>query len=175
MNQGDERPLRAGRTARLRLEPLEVAHATEMVTVLAAPELYEHTGGKAPTVGEVRERYARLSAGSPEPDVRWCNWILRALAGQQAIGYVQATLDGTGNGGLEAELAWVVGVRWQRQGYATEAGRWLLEEVRRIGVRCVIARIDPANMASAALARRLGLEAGAMVAGEREWVARSPG
>lgn len=38
-------------TARLRLEPLEPAHAEEMVAVLAAPELYAFTGG----IGRARQ------------------------------------------------------------------------------------------------------------------------
>ena len=46
-------------TERLRLEPLSVDHAAPMVAVLADPSLYEFTGGSAPGLTELPDRYAR--------------------------------------------------------------------------------------------------------------------
>jgi RimJ/RimL family protein N-acetyltransferase len=65
-------------TARLRLDPLCQADATDMVEVLADPRLYEFTGGEPPAdEATLRERYDDLAAGSGLPDEHWLNWIVR--------------------------------------------------------------------------------------------------
>src|SRR5579864_7420094 len=97
-------------TARLRLVPLAVADAAEMVGVLSGGALYAYTGGAPPGLDELRARYARQAAGrSPDGREEWCNWILRRQPGGDAVGYVQATITGAGR---RAEIAWVVGVQW---------------------------------------------------------------
>src|SRR5690349_22711520 len=51
-------------SARLTLEPLTVEHATEMVAVLAEPELYRYTGGAPEDLQTLRRRYERQRAAS---------------------------------------------------------------------------------------------------------------
>ncbi len=157
-------------TARLVLEPLGVAHADEMVFVLGDRGLYEYTRGQPPRLQELRARYARQAAGrSPDGAHGWLNWIVRARRGGDPLGAVQATLaveDGT----LTAELAWIIGVAHQRQGYATEAARAMLEWLGRHGVAVVVAHVHPSHAASTEVARRLGLTpTGAVVDGEVQW------
>jgi hypothetical protein len=53
--------------ARLRLEPLRVDHAGELVDVLSDAGLYAFTGGSPPSVADLEQRYARQVAGSPDP------------------------------------------------------------------------------------------------------------
>jgi RimJ/RimL family protein N-acetyltransferase len=63
-------------TPRLTLEPLRPTHAEEMAPLLADERLYTFTGGRPPTLDELRARYARQAAGrSPDGVERWCNWI----------------------------------------------------------------------------------------------------
>ncbi|WP_299542100.1 GNAT family N-acetyltransferase [uncultured Streptomyces sp.] len=71
------------RTARLDLMPLAVHHADEMRAVLADPALHAFIGGTPPTADELRARYARQSAGSPDPDVLWANWVIRLRTGRE--------------------------------------------------------------------------------------------
>ena len=148
------------RSARLRLVPLTVADAAEMAGVLSGAALYEFTGGTPPGVGELRARYARQAAGrSPDGQEEWHNWILRREPGGDAVGYVQATVTGatpTGQG-RRAEIAWVVGLAWQGQGYATEAAQALVTWLEQRGVRVIQAHIHPGHAASAAVARHAGL------------------
>jgi RimJ/RimL family protein N-acetyltransferase len=59
--------------------------------------------------------------------------------------------------GRRAEIAWVVGVSWQRQGFAAEAVRALLAWLDARGVTAIQAHIHPGHAASAAVARRAGL------------------
>jgi RimJ/RimL family protein N-acetyltransferase len=144
------------RTARLDLRPLRVAHAAEMAGVLADPALYTFTGGAPPTAAELRSRYQRWVAGSPDSGVSWCNWVIRVRAGRQPAGTVQATVTGPA-GARAAEIAWVVGTAWQGRGIGTEAARGLVGWLGQQPVRTVIAHIQPGHHASAAVARAAGL------------------
>ncbi|HJP76628.1 MAG TPA: GNAT family N-acetyltransferase [Pseudonocardiaceae bacterium] len=153
------------RTARLVLEPLTVEHADELAGVLGDAALHTFIGGWPETVDELRVRYARWAAGSPDPDVRWGNWAVRLVSADALAGTVQATIQGE-----TAEVAWVVGTGWQGRGIATEAAHGLLGWLFDEGVRTVVAHVHPDNLASARLVRSLGLRPnGREQDGEVEW------
>jgi RimJ/RimL family protein N-acetyltransferase len=142
-------------TGRLDLLPLRVEYAKEMAVVQADPDLYAFIGGSPPTVEALRTRYALMIAGSADPDVSWCNWVIRLRQSGRLAGTVQATIS-TGDGAV-AEVAWVIGTRWQGRGIATEAARALVDWLGQQSVRTVIAHIHPAHLASAAVAAKAGL------------------
>ena len=160
-------------SARIRLVPLTVADAEEMVGVLSEPALYAFTGGGPPSLDELRARYVRQAAGrSADGREEWRNWILRREPGLDAVGYVQATITAAGQC---AEIAWVIGREWQGQGYATEAARALVAWLDARGVRVIQAHIHPGHAASAAVARRAGLApTGLMEDGEQLWLRGAP-
>ena len=139
-----------------------------MAVVLADDELYDFIGGAAPTVGELRERYRRQVAGrSDDGTETWHNWIVRRRADELAVGTVQATIT---DGGRTAEIAWVIGVPWQGQGYASEAASGLIDRLQQLGVRTVTAHVHPGHGASAAVATRAGLAPTEVIEdGERVW------
>jgi len=144
------------RTPRLDLVPMETGHAEEMAVVLGDPALYGFIGGTPATPSALRDRYARMTAGAPQPEVSWCNWVL-ALRGEGCLaGTVQATVAPDGDG-PSAEIAWVVGVPWQGRGLATEAARALAGWLRARGVRTLVAHVHPDHHASAAVAAAAGL------------------
>ena len=157
------------RSGRLSLTPLVVSDADEMVGVLSGAALYTFTGGSPPSLGELRARYARLAAGrSPDGHEEWRNWIIRREPDRAAVGYVQATISG---GGTRAEIAWVVGLSWQRQGFAAEAVWALAAWLDARGVTAIQAHIHPDHAASAAVARRAGLApTGQTDDGEQLWL-----
>ena len=69
-----------------------------------------------------------------------------------------------------AEIAWVVGLRWQGRGYATEAAQALVGWLDARGIQVIQARIHPEHAASAAVARRAGLRpSGVVEDGEQLW------
>jgi RimJ/RimL family protein N-acetyltransferase len=139
-----------------------------MVDVLADPGLYAFTGGEPPSLVTLEARYRVQVAGSPDDDERWHNWIVRTLDTDEAVGYVQATV--TGHGRPEADVAWVVGARWQGRGYAAEAARAMVAWLAEAGVAVVTAHVHPDHAASAAVARKAGLEAtGTVEDGEVVW------
>jgi RimJ/RimL family protein N-acetyltransferase len=168
------------RTERLELEPLSVDHADAMVDVLASPSLHTFIGGEPPSHAELEARYRRQSVGaSPDGSQGWLNWVVRERSGP-SVGTVRATLRATVHtapdgdspddelpGGLQADVAWVIGPASQGRGYATEAAaamvEWLVAGEGRpldaagIGITRVVAFIHPDHVASAAVAAHLGL------------------
>ncbi len=140
-------------TGRLRLEPLRLDHADEMVDVLADPTLYAFTGGEPPTLDELRLRHQwQIRGRSPDGTEEWLNWIVRLFADGRAIGFVQATVvEG------RADVAWLIGVAWQGSGYATEAVQAMIGWLRLRGVDSITAHIHADHAASAAVAARVGL------------------
>ncbi|QES39800.1 MULTISPECIES: GNAT family N-acetyltransferase [Streptomyces] len=159
------------RTSRLDLVPLRVEHADEMAAVLGDPALHAFIGGAPDDVEALRARYRRMLAGSPDPGVSWCNWVLRLRAEEEAVlvGTVQATVTPDDL----AEIAWVVGTPWQGRGLASEAARGLVEWLAGRQVRTVVAHVHPDHAASAAVARSAGLAATEVIQdGEIRWEAR---
>jgi RimJ/RimL family protein N-acetyltransferase len=142
------------RTDRLDLVPLRPDDAAEMVGVLADPTLYEVIGGAPPTLGELEIRYTRWAAGSPRSGEAWHNWIVRLRDGRPAIGHVQATVI---SGGLEADVAWLIGTPWQGRGYAGQAARAMIAWLEAIGVATITAHIEAGHEASARVAAAAGL------------------
>lgn len=145
-------------TDRLQLEPLAVHHASEMVETLSSPDLYTHIGGTSPSRSELERLYALQSAGaSPTGDAGWLNWIVRETAESAAVGYVQATVT-RAETGYQADIAWVIGVDSQGQGFGTEAARAMVDWLADHLVTVLQAAIHPDNAASARIADRLGLQ-----------------
>ncbi|MGW6449258.1 GNAT family N-acetyltransferase [Lentzea sp. NPDC055074] len=159
-------------TGRLDLLPLRPGHATEMAVVLSDPALHTFTGG-LPLAGEaLAARYERLAAGSPDPAVRWLNWVIRLRDADALVGTVQATITLADH---TAEIAWVVGTPWQGRGIAREAARGLVTWLTTQPVRTVIAHVHPDHHASAAVATSAGLTATDEVHdGEVRWLLRLP-
>ncbi|MFK0220447.1 GNAT family N-acetyltransferase [Streptomyces vinaceus] len=141
-------------TRRMELLPLRVGHAGEMARVLGDPVLHESIGGAPLAAGALRERYARLAAGSPGPAVVWCNWLLRLREDGPLVGTVQATVT---PGRDTAETAWVIGTPWQGRGLATEAALAVTAWLARLPVGLLVAHIHPDHHASAAVAAACGL------------------
>jgi RimJ/RimL family protein N-acetyltransferase len=102
---------------------------------------------------------ATVTPGSwlaPHSGEVWLNWIVRRRSDTQPIGTVQATLT-TRDGQSTATAAWVIGVDWQNQGFASGAARALIEWLWQHGADEVIACIHLDHQASAVVATRAGL------------------
>jgi [ribosomal protein S5]-alanine N-acetyltransferase len=137
------------------LEPQLASHAPELYAVIADPSLYEFIDSKEPAnEAALRERIARLeSRQSPDGTEHWLNWVVRNPAGE-VVGYVQATVTPD----HAAEIAYVLGRAHWRKGYASAACAAMIGELRSgYGVTRLTATLDPANTASLALLRKLGL------------------
>lgn len=127
-----------------------------MVAVLSGPALYAFIGGEPPTLDGLRARYEALVHGPPDLDIDWLNGVLRLRDEGTVVGTVQATAWRAERDVL-VEVAWIVGVWWQRQGLAQEAVSAVVAWLRRLPVGEVIAHIHPGHAASRAVARAAGL------------------
>jgi RimJ/RimL family protein N-acetyltransferase len=139
-----------------------------MTAVLADPGLYVFTGGGPPTVDELTDRYtAQVRGASSDGHQVWRNWIARLAETGDAIGSVQATIT---RADATADVAWVIGQRWQGRGYATEAALGMVAALADEGVATITAHVLPENTPSERVAKRLGLTPTDRVEdGERVW------
>jgi aminoglycoside 2'-N-acetyltransferase I len=163
------------RTSRLVLTPLSPDDAEEMAAVLADPALYAFTGGEPADVPATRARFERLAVGRSADDAEeWHNWIARLASTGAAVGSVQATVtrvpDAVGLPRRRAAIAWVIGVAWQGNGFATEAAIELVRWLASTGASTIEAYIQAGHAASEAVAARAGLTVtDELMDGERIW------
>jgi RimJ/RimL family protein N-acetyltransferase len=138
------------RTARLTLEPLTVAHAPAMFSLLRDPALYTYLDFPPPPSLEHLQRvYAQLETRhSPDGSEEWLNWIV--LRNGEVIGFVQATIDAD----RSANVAYVFGSAHWGSGYAIEAVTAMLAQLD--GCK-FFATVDARNARSIRLLERLGL------------------
>lgn len=170
MADSDESWNRLLETARLELVPLQPHHADELVAVLDDVRLYHFTGGEAVGLEELRQRYERWSRRvSPDGTERWLNWVILRREDARALGTVQATVV-TDDGRLIADVAWIVGVAHQGQGYASESAEALIAWLYDCGVGEIVSHIHPAHAASGRVASKIGMEPTEQwLLGERRW------
>jgi [ribosomal protein S5]-alanine N-acetyltransferase len=137
------------------LEPQSASHASELFAVVSDPSLYEFIDNKPPATEQAfRKRLQTLESRlSPDGTEQWLNWIVRNATGD-LVGYVQATVTPD----RSAEIAYVLGRAFWQKGYAYAACAAMIGELRSTyGANRITATLDPANQASLALLRKLGL------------------
>jgi RimJ/RimL family protein N-acetyltransferase len=153
---------------RVSLVPLGVEHADELAGLLEDAFVRDALG-----VGDVeglRRRFAAWeSRRSPDGDERWLNWVVRERADGRAVGWVQATVRGA-----TADIAYALLAAERGRGAASDAVRTMIAWLRaELGVTDLTASIAPGNLASAHVARAVGLEpTDGRDAGEVIWVAK---
>lgn len=142
---------------RLRLEPLTVTHATEMVDVLGFLSIYEFIGGEPPSLNQLHRQYTLQSVGHSDDSAQgWLNWVVRRSDTELAIGFVQATLE-RDPAGTTADIALVIAPPHQQRGYASEASTAMAHWLQEHGVNRLVAYVHPRHQASANVAQRLRL------------------
>lgn len=86
-------------------------------------------------------------------------WAAQDKASGLVVGTVALVpVDGSREPGAPVEVAWALHPDSQGHGYATEAARAVLLRGHGAGLTDLLALTDPANTASQAVCRRLGLE-----------------
>jgi RimJ/RimL family protein N-acetyltransferase len=115
----------------------------------------------------LRDRYVRQLRGhSPDGRETWLNWMVRRRDTRELVGAVQATVTQDA-----ADVAWVIAVPHQGEGFAREAAGAMAGWLRDRGVARLTAHIHPDHTASGAVARAIGLvPTETVVDGEIRWV-----
>jgi RimJ/RimL family protein N-acetyltransferase len=145
---------------------LRRADAEELAGLLEDALVREALGVE--DVEGLRSRFAAWeSRRSPDAAQAWLNWVVRGRDDHRALGWVQATVQGT-----TASVAYALLPAERGQGAASDAvralSRWL---GATLGVGDVTASIAEENTASARVARAAGFApTGRRHAGEIVWV-----
>lgn len=156
------------RTDRLELRPLEAGDRNALLAYRSDPETCRFLPFEPQTADDVDRYLATRAAHRELGDTDSSVSFGAALAGGgplvgDLIVFVRSRADEC------LELGWVLAPEHRGAGYATEAAAALLRfAFDEMGAHRVIARMDPANDASAKVAARLGLRREALlVEGER--------
>lgn len=148
-------------TERLRLEPLTVAHAQQLFSVLADERIYTYIPeDPLPDVDALAHRYQRLATRrSPDGAELWLNWAVRRKQTHDYIGTLQATVTSE----QTAAMAYLLNPAFWGYGYAQEACHRLLKLLfEGYHVQAVQAEVDTRNHASWTLLERLGFRRSAV-------------
>lgn len=144
-------------TARLRLRVLREDDAEDLTRIFAHPAVVQYSGGRSPTVEQVRDGIRQHVAGYyTERGYGLLAAELRdtgELVGR--VGFLTTEIDDTG----DAELHYHLAPSSWGEGLATEAARavleWGFDEGR---LTRVVAVIHPENQASRRVAEKCGLK-----------------
>jgi [ribosomal protein S5]-alanine N-acetyltransferase len=146
-------------TERLRLEPLVVAHAAEMLWFLADERIYRFIPHEPPPdLARVIARFERLEKRGPVAgDRTWLNWAVRAKDDLRCIGRIEVTLRPD----RSAYFAYEIAPALWGHGFATEAcSRIVAALFADYDVVAIVAEVDTRNTASIRLVERLGFRCG---------------
>ncbi|MDI9890337.1 GNAT family N-acetyltransferase [Microbacterium sp. IEGM 1404] len=142
---------------RVRLRPLEDADIDAMVVYRGDPDVCRFLPFEPQSPDDIRERIGHLFGGTSLDGERGGLVVaIERLDDGAVVGdLVLFHLDPASG---TAEIGWVVNPAAAGRGLATEAVRALVDTAFSVyGLRRLVARIDPDNVRSVALAERLGM------------------
>jgi RimJ/RimL family protein N-acetyltransferase len=147
-------------TPRLLLEPWDERHTEMLVRLSAIPEVMRYIGpGEAWSRARALESADRQRRHWEEHGFGWRGATDRATG--ELVGLMALNFAGEGTPGLdprEYEIGWWLDPRAWGRGLAREGALALREEAfGRLGAPSIVARIQPANAASIAVAESAGL------------------
>lgn len=139
-----------------------------MFPILSDRQLYSFTGDEPPeSQAALEERYRYLeSRKSPDESQLWLNWLVTLEHDDIPMGYVQATVSES-----HSDVAWVIGLQWQGNGYASEAASALVKWLQESGVKVIRCCIHPSHTGSQRVANNAGFNKSSTVEdGEDVWL-----
>ena len=146
-------------TPRLRLDPWGEEHAELLCRLAAMPAVTRYIGDGSPwSPARAREGHDRTAAHWHEHGFGWRAIVGRA--GGEPLGLVALNFAGSGSGVAadEFEIGWWLHPDAWGRGLAREAGAAVRDHgFAELAAPSQVARIQPANAASLAVARALGL------------------
>lgn len=143
------------KTKRLLLRPLEAQDAADLTAVFGDPEVMRFGDGPQ-TEDWVREWIAWVSRGYGERGYGPLAVVLKGSGG--LIGYCGLFYFEDINGRPEVELGYRLARKAWGKGFATEAAAAVRDHAfETLGLDRLISLIDPANHASIAVAKKLGM------------------
>ena len=143
------------RTERLVLSPLGVPDRDALHAFLSLPEVCRYLPYEPMDYAEIDRRLGSMWASATLPDPGGALTLGVRVEGA-LIGYVVLFFHSAEE--ESGEIGWVIDPGAEGHGYATEAAAALLPVAfESLGLHRVVARMDPANTGSAAVATRIGM------------------
>ena len=141
-------------TERLLIRPLQASDASPLAAIWVDPEVTRHMGGPR-NFEEIRDGLEADARAGPHAQIDL--WPVVEKATERVIGHC-GFLEKDVDGQAEIELIYVFALSCWGKGYATEAASVLRDYAfQRLGLRRIIALIDPDNPASARVAEKIGM------------------
>ncbi|WP_370289758.1 GNAT family N-acetyltransferase [Nocardioides sp.] len=161
------------RTERLVLRPVTLTDTDAIAAYCADPAVTRFLPFPTLDAAGAAERVARM-ASSTHPRADGEMLALAVEHEGRLVGDLLLRLVGAGSGVGEgpsgpamAEVGWVIAPQAQRRGFASEAAAALVDlAFDHFGLHRLIARLDPANLASAVVCERLGMRHEAHLRGD---------
>jgi RimJ/RimL family protein N-acetyltransferase len=147
-------------TPRLRLEVWSDGHADFLVEISARPEVMRYIGAGVPWSGEIARDLAAHNGAHWK--LHGFGWRPAYLAdGDRPIGFAMLAFAGEGAGiaAREYEIGWWLAPEVWHRGLGAEAAAAIRDEAfsEAVGAPSVVARIQPGNRPSLAVAAAIGL------------------
>jgi RimJ/RimL family protein N-acetyltransferase len=149
------------RTERLLLRPLTEADVDDVFAYQSIPDVVRHLPWPLRTHDESREHTVKRAGFTRLQGNSGAIVLAAELVGPdgsagRVIGDFSIILQSSEN--AQVEVGWVLHPDYQGKGYATEGASAILDlAFGELGAHRVRAELDPANTASAAVCRRLGM------------------
>ncbi|MBX9400285.1 GNAT family N-acetyltransferase [Lysobacter sp. BMK333-48F3] len=141
------------RSSRLSLRPVLASDADALQAVFGDPQAMRYS-----RIGAQPAQYAASWIAHLSGERGLGTWAVADRANEQVIGYASLTALRPGDGGREAELMLRLAPAWWRRGYGSEAAQAVLDYgFDHLGLRRIVASIDPDHVAADAWLRKLGL------------------
>ena len=147
-------PFKDFNSKRLQMKRVQKQLASITWPVLNDPQLYHYLPEDPPTLLELEKRFSFWEPGiSPDQSEYWLNWVLKDLESHLIVGTIQA---GIHRESKIATIAYMLGSKFQRKGYAFEAISALIEFLKKdYQVSQIKAWIDTRNVPSIQLIEKL--------------------
>lgn len=148
-------------TPRLRLDPWSHSHAAMLGTLALTPAVVRYIGDGSPwTDARVQDVSAHNVEHWRRHGFGWRVARLADAADDAPIGFIMLAFAGEGAGiaADEYEIGWWLAPSVWGRGLAREGAAALRDEAfERVGAASIVARVQPANQASLAVAAAIGL------------------
>jgi RimJ/RimL family protein N-acetyltransferase len=144
-------------TERLRMRRLLASDLDDLYALYRDPEIRRYFAEGTLTLDETREELEWFLNGHPDhPELGlWATIHKPTGAFLGRCGLLPWTIDGV----EEVEIAYLIAKPWQRQGLGAEAARALVRYgFETLGLKRLIALIDPEHKASIRTAEKVGLQ-----------------
>jgi aminoglycoside 6'-N-acetyltransferase len=146
------------RTARLQLRPLVLADVPAIVRFRDDPEVARYQSWDRYSEADAQALVASVSDGRPGTAGEWFQWGIELAAGPGAGALIGDCGLKTHDDPRLGDIGYTLGRAHQRQGYASEAVRRIVDlAFTSLGMHRISASIDADNHASLALCERLGM------------------